>query len=711
MVDTTIKSSQSGNQQKYTLIICEKPNVAKRLSNAIGSKNIEKVSAGNNTIYKVSNGITNYVIISSKGHLYALYDKNKDRKVFPVFDLNWHPISDDSKNLKLIETIRRYSDAAENFIHACDYDQEGELIGYNILQFACKNRYYDSLRAKFSTLTNEDIVKSFSNLETPDQNLAYAAMFRHILDFIYGINFSRSLMSSIKFKGMRSNLTFGRVQSPTLRFIVDRQDEINFHVSTPFWIIKGNFEKDNHDLDLLYQNGNCSSILEAEKILKECEKHDGIVSKINKSNEYVVPPYPFNLGELQKESFRLFKFSPSYTLRLAERLYLRALISYPRTDSQIYPFTLNLKRILKDLSKISIEYQSNVSILFQLKKLCPRNGRQDDPAHPAIYPTGKKPAALTSQEYKIFDLIVKRFFATFGDPLIFSKTTILVKVNRHIFYTNDRKISYLGWVDLYNPYYFISRQRQDFPDLKVGDKLKNIKIFKEEKFTEPPKNFNYSSLLSKMEKEEIGTKSTRGSIIDVLVKRGYVHLNNNNTILPTQLGISLIKYLLKKSPNIVSTNLTKIMESYLRDIESGTRDKADILDEIMIHFLESIYNFKINDTDLEIENFNISFYPTSKYHNNKVILGSCPMCKKGNLQIIRSKKTRKRFISCSDYFTTGCSITLPLPQRGSIKFYSKTCSCCNWPIINIFYNSTRSKKSLCVNINCENKKKLNPNII
>jgi DNA topoisomerase IA len=145
-----------------------------------------------------------------------------------------------------------------------------------------------------------------------------------------------------------------------------------------------------------------------------------------------------------------------------------------------------------------------------------------------------------------------------------------------------------------------------------------------------------------MEKEEIGTKSTRGNIIDVLIRRGYAYVNNKNIIVPTELGISLIRYLLKKSPNIVSTNLTKTMERYLQDIESGNRDKSDILDEIMTNFLESIYNFKKNDSDNDNFDFNITYYPSNKYNNNKVILGTCPVCQKGNLQIIRSKKTKKK---------------------------------------------------------------------
>lgn len=698
------------DKKKYSLIICEKPGVANRISHVLASKTVNQIRINNSRIYEISYNSSNYVVISSKGHLYTLNDFYKDRKLFPVFDLSWVPIRGNQKNQqnkKLIDLIKRLSENADKIIHACDYDPEGELIGYNILQFACKNKYHHCLRAKFSTLTDEEIIDSFNNLEKPNTGMAYAGMFRHMLDFIYGINFSRSLMSSINFKEIKTNLTVGRVQSPTLKFVIDRDYEINCHVPLPYWSIKIQFEKDNQSLLLSYIKPRISSIDEAEIVLKNCQNIDGLVSEISQTNEHLQAPYPFNLGDLQKESFRLFRFSPSYTLFIAEKLYLQALISYPRTNSQTLPTSINNKRILKDLAKISDEYEIIVYKLLSQKKLYPNNGNKSDPAHPAIHPTGRKPSRLTSQEFKVYDLIVKRYFSTFGESTIHSKTTIYVTVNKeHVFYITDYVVSKKGWIDFYVPYNNMSKHSNHLPKLKVGDKLKNIKIIREEKFSEPPKRFNYSSLLSKMEKEEIGTKSTRANIIDSLIKRNYIEVKKN-ILFPTKLGMILIDYLQKKSPRILSTNLTRMLEKYLREIELGVRDYSNILDDVINDILLSIHNYKKNDLEIDSSTINMLKNQTENYYKkrNNIVVGPCPLCRKGNLQIIRSRKTRKRFISCSNYFNEGCSITLPLPQKGIIKSTTKSCSSCNWSVIHIFYYTLRLTKSLCININCPNKKK------
>jgi len=699
------------DKKKYTLIICEKPSVANRISHVLGSKKANQIRINNNTVYEISYNNSNYVVISSKGHLYTLNDFYKDRKLFPVFDLSWVPLTANQKNRqnqKLIDLLKRFSEEADRIIHACDYDQEGELIGYNILQLACDNKYHGCLRAKFSTLTDQDIINSFNNLEKPNTGMAYAGMLRHMLDFIYGINFSRSLMSSIKFKEIKTNLTVGRVQSPTLKFVIDREYEINCHIPLPYWNIKIHFEKGNHSLLLSYIKARMSSIDETEIVLKDCQNIDGLVSEISQTNEYLHAPYPFNLGDLQKESFRLFRFSPNYTLFIAEKLYLKTLISYPRTNSQTLSTSINNKKILEDLAQISDEYKINVHKLMSQKKLYPNNGNKTDPAHTAIHPTGRKPSGLTSQEFRVYDLIVKRYFSTFGGSTIYLKTTIFVTLNKdHVFYITDYVVSKDGWIDFYVPYYNMPKQSKHLPKLKVGDILKNIEIIREEKFTESPKHFNYSSLLSKMEKEGMGTKSTRGNIIDSLIKRNYIEVKKN-ILLPTKLGMILIDYLQKKSPNIISTELTRMLEKYLQEIELGVRNNSNILDDVINDILESIDSYKKDDLEIDLSAINMLKNQTENYYKNKrknILVGPCPLCRKGNLQIIRSRKTRKRFISCSNYFNDGCSITLPLPQKGIIKSTTKSCSYCNWPVIHIFYYTLRLTKSLCININCPKKKK------
>ena len=203
-----------------------------------------------------------YIICHALGHLYGLGDSKEgsSSKSFPVFDPVWLPLSSNRSNRssnskflkykieKLLREISEVSKNATGFIHACDYDQEGEVIGYNILQFACNKKYDVSKRAKFSTMTDEEISGSFENLLPPNYSLKDAGITRHMIDFIYGINFSRVLTNSIrKYQPDQSKgkkfvpLSIGRVQGPTLAFVVDRENEISRHVPIPYWSIVADF--------------------------------------------------------------------------------------------------------------------------------------------------------------------------------------------------------------------------------------------------------------------------------------------------------------------------------------------------------------------------------------------------------------------------------------------------------------------------------------
>jgi len=695
------------NTKKYTIVICEKPNVANKIAITLGTSEIKRIKIHNTIVFDVlSKNNLRYVILSSKGHLYGLHNPNNRGKIFPIFDLYWSPISkpfNNNNTKSIINLISNFSKNANNYIHACDYDQEGELIGYNILELICKKAYSSSQRAKLSTLAPDDISKSFEQLEKINRNMAYAGMFRHLLDYIYGINFSMAVSSVIKIKKRHSYLTVGRVQTPTLKFIVDRDMQINYFIPLPFWNIKGHFKKDNKVLVCSFDRNPIDTLKEANFVINECRNKISVVSSINPSTEYLQPLPPFNLGDLQKESFRLFKFSPSYTLSIAENLYLKALISYPRTNSQILPPSINYRKILNRLSKISKIYEGYSNILLNRAKLYPHNGNKDDPAHPAIYPTGLKPVNLNSGETKLFDLIIKRFFATFGEAAVFNKLRIKILVDQTFsFYLEEKNIVSKGWIEFYIPFYYLKKDHTDYSDIKIGDKLMNIDIILESKFTEPPNFFNYSSLLSKMEKEEIGTKSTRGNIIEILIKRNYVTKSTKENILRScDLGIYLIDFMERNLPNVISTELTRTLERYLADIEMGVIDRIDILNNIISNLIESMDNLQKIDhiPDIDIDN-----QRTQK--KDLIMIGLCPICKKGRFQIIRSKKTRKRFISCSNYFSIGCTATAPIPQKGLIKNTNKTCQECSWPIINIFYPSNRYGKNYCINTNCPSKNKI-----
>lgn len=605
----------------YTLVICEKPDAARRIAYALGTSNsLERSqSRGPLSFFDITsyNSQQRFIICAAIGHMYSLIDATNHTATYPVFDLEWTPTISKSgrpsRIKRIIEMISYFSKNATNYVHACDYDQEGELIGYNILEYACNGKYEKSQRAKISTLTNEDIRKSFNNLLEPNKGLAEAGKSRHIIDFIYGINLSRALSQSYKKnshdnnKLCHNNLSIGRVQGPTLAFITNRECQIRKHIPDPYWSVLTEFETDSgYIIKTCYEHERIRLLPEAFSIFNGCKGKDGQVSEMKNQEIKLLPPHPFSLGDLQKEAYILFKISPSHTLTIAQRLYLDALISYPRTSSQKLPPSIGYKKIISRLAAISADYAGLIQLLCkQYHNLSPNEGKKSDPAHAAIYPTGQKPSnKLQKIEFKIYDLIVRRFLATFANPSISLHTIVSIKINDYIFNTEGKIQIYEGWTQFYKPY-FRSETLQQLPELHKNEILKNININMIEKFIQPPRRFNQATLLEKMEKDQIGTKTTRANIINVLFKRNYITVTNHRSrkyegewIEATDPGFAIIEAIGKYIPNILSVDLTRSMERDLEKIEKGKCNDALVIEKAADRLIKSLMFFKKNEANI-----------------------------------------------------------------------------------------------------------------
>jgi len=689
----------------YKLVICEKPAAAKRLAEILGDKSIRTVNtASRMPIFDImGQNNEHYVICSALGHLYNLVPLKKNRKIYPVFDLEWRSRrlgnSKGATRIDLIlSEITEVSKKATGYIHACDYDIEGELIGYNILQFACNSKYEKSKRAKFSTLTEPDIKNSFSNLLTPDIRLAKAGKTRHKLDFVFGINLSRALSNCFlnhRDHKRYSNITIGRVQGPTLHFVVRREIEINHHIPDPYWNVMADFVKGGELIKASHWPKSIDTLAEAVSIVNDCKDKDGIVKEIRMEEKPVFPPPAFNLGELQKEAYRIFRISPKITLSIAESLYLSALISYPRTSSQKLPTSIHYKDILSKLSRNYSEYRENANSLIRKENLFPRQGSKEDPAHPAIYPTGEKSKKLNALEWKIYDLIVKRFMATFGPAAMVQDSTIFFEVARHQFIAEGKKLLQEGWTRCYKPYFHISESQ--LPELSKGDIVNVQKIRKLEKFTKPPPRYNQASLLDAMEKSGIGTKSTRAEIINTLINRRYI-TQEMSGFEATEIGFAVVDSMTKFIPTVISTDLTKSFEDDLEKIEANEIEDETVIEKAIGTLKAAIEKIKINESLIGRE----LSEAVERTGQDVLGVGVCPVCQKGNLMIIRSYKTRKRFIACSEYRETGCRTSAPLPQIGKLLKSKDACSICGWPVmVNIL--GRRKPWKFCVNIKCESK--------
>jgi DNA topoisomerase-1 len=689
----------------YTLVVCEKPDAARRIASALGSASESRSTAGGVSVFDVMYAGRNYKVCSASGHLYGLADKTKNRSVYPVLDLEWAPIDSGNGNKKnakgaaraarFINTISFLARGADSFIHACDYDQEGEVIGHSILEYACGGKYDKSLRAKFSTLTDDEVKEAFATLAKPSSRLAQAGRSRHMLDFIYGVNLSRALAQSFKAgsSGYR-NLSIGRVQGPTLAFVADRELEIRLHVPDPYWVLTADFDKDGQAVHARYEKPRIEKLAQARAVLDACTGRDGTVSKVSAKKAVLRPPTPFNTGDLQREAYRLFRLSPGYTLAIAEKLYLRALVSYPRTSSQKLPPSINYAKVLSGLAGVSL-YSQPASTLLSRGRLVPNEGLMADPAHPAIYPTGVAPR-LSGLEFKVYDLIAKRFLATFGDPAVTERTDVSINVNNHVFLAEGRAVLYDGWMALYRPY--VNLEQSTLPQLHEGDVLANRQVVMEEKFTQPPWRYSQASLLAKMEEEKIGTKATRADTIATLFKRNYIATKKASGIEATDLGFAVVESMREHAPTIVSTELTRSMEEQLEGIEQGMKEPVDVIEYAVERLVESLATFREQGATIGRQIGSAA----ATQSNAVIVIGGCPVCKNGQLRIIKSRTTKKRFVGCSNYASGGCRASAPLPQKGGIRV-SKTCQC-GWPIISVAFGRGGKRWNTCVNMQCPYKR-------
>jgi DNA topoisomerase-1 len=684
----------------YTLVICEKPDAARRVAEALSSEAPETFVVGGVPAFRLQDaGGKRYVVCAAMGHLYGVSDTVKDRRVYPALDLEWYPLGAISdKAVKAVSSriraIQGLSSDASSFVNACDLDVEGETIGYNILRYACGGKETSAFRARFSALTKEEVVRAFDDARLGSADgLARAGRLRHTIDFVWGVNLSRALSESLRTGYSFRTVSIGRVQGPSLSFIVEKEVDVRTFVPVPYWTVRGSFRKGDVVFEAKYSSVPVVPRKHvADEVKSACEGGVGVVSGVTTNVVSQRPPPPFSLADLQKEAFRLYGYAPSKTLQVAERLYLGAMISYPRTGSQRLP-KVDYRGLLSKLAAIP-GYSGLVGEVLSQGVLHPTEGEKTDSAHPAIYPTGESPRrALAVEERKVFDLIVRRFLSCFGEDAVREVSSVEVSVGGHEFALEETRTLVLGWMR-----FTVGGRAADGPSaaisaLRQGDRVDVDGIAVEEHFRARPPRYNQATLLEKMEREGIGTKATRADIISTLLLRGYVA---GDTMVPTELGISLIEAMREHCPQIISTRLTRDIEAQLERIEGRSDLDGDFFEGMLSALLTQIGEVRRHEGDIARRMRG----SVSESVDARTILGDCPVCKEGKLRVIRSYKSGKRFVGCTGY-PKGCRASAPLPQRGAIRPTAKACGSCGWPVV--YVRLGRHPWRLCVNDRCPRK--------
>ncbi len=685
----------------YELIITEKPSAAQKIADALSDsgKAVKKSNKGVG-YFEISHNKKPIIITSAVGHLYTVDEKEKGKWKYPVYDITWVPSHDrkgSEYTKKYLDNIKKLAKNAMRYTIATDYDIEGEVIGLNIVKYACGQK--DARRMKYSTLTKPDLIESYNNAsEHLDWGQAHAGETRHFLDWLYGINLSRALTLSIKNStGNYKIMSAGRVQGPALKMVVDKEKEIKKFVSKPFWEIEMKYVKSRKTLLAKHKKMPFWKKSEADAVIKKTKGNDAIVVNTAKKEVQQAPPVPFDLTTLQLEAHRVFGIPPKRTLEIAQELYIAGATSYPRTSSQKLPATLGYKKIITALAK-QAKYKPLSTILLGMPSLKPNEGKKNDAAHPAIYPTGQIPKDTTAHKGKIYDLIVKRFFATFGEPALRESVSIHLEVSNEPFSTTGSRTTFKGWHELYAPY--VKLDEIELPHVEIGEALKVKSIKEIEKETQPPRRYTEASIIKELEKRGLGTKATRAAIIESLVLRKYI---TEKPVEATELGIATSDVLHKYCPQILEEEMTKEMEIEMEKIRQKNTSPKKVLDKAKVILDDVLKTIKEKEKPIgkELAKANIDM---QKEINT---LGPCPICKKDDAHLVIKRGKFGRFVACDQY--PEHKLIIKIPQTGYVTATDKICEHCGYPIVNVGKQGKRPHV-LCLNPDCPGKKINDPEI-
>lgn len=585
------------------MIVCiaEKPSVAKDIARIIGANSSRDG-------YMEGNG---YQVTWTFGHLCTLKEPNDYTENWKHWSLSALPMIPDRFGIKLIDdagirkqfaVIERLMQAADGIINCGDAGQEGELIQRWVMQKAkakCPVK-----RLWISSMTDEAIREGFNSLKDQSEYnpLYIAGLSRAIGDWILGMNATR--LYTLKYGQNRQVLSIGRVQTPTLALIVNRQKEIDNFKPEPYWVLSTVYR----DTLFTATKGRFASKEEGEKAFETIAGKTFCITDVQKKNGTEAPQRLFDLTSLQVECNRKFSYSAETTLNLIQALYERKLTTYPRVDTQflsddIYPkcpAILNGLRGYQELTRPLL-----AKALIKPKRIFDTSKVTD---HHAIIPTGVPAVNLTDMERNVYDLIARRFIAAFWPDCKFSTTTVLGKVEDVEFKVSGKEILSPGWRTVY------AREDSDASEdeSKKGDDERTLPAFVKgesgpheptlsEKTTTPPKYYTEATLLRAMEtagkfvedetlraalKENgIGRPSSRANIIETLFKRRYIRRERKNLV-ATQTGIELIDTIHEEL--LKSCELTGIWEKKLRDIEHRRYDASLFINELKTQITEIV---------------------------------------------------------------------------------------------------------------------------
>ncbi|HJJ30585.1 MAG TPA: DNA topoisomerase I [Methanocorpusculum sp.] len=623
------------------LIIAEKNIVAERIAAFLAGK--EKVQVTRDGV-AAHYTFDDTVVMGLRGHVVEVdfvegYNNWRSPEHPPRSLIN-AGITKKPTEKKIVGVMQKLARKATRVTIATDYDTEGELIGkeaYELIRAVNIKVPVD--RARFSAITKEEIIKSIQEATKLDFNLAAAGESRQIIDLVWGASLTRFLSITAR-RGADSILSVGRVQSPTLAMIVDREREIEAFVSTKYWVLSFATIKDDVELEARHAHGRFTDEAEA-KSAYDATKNPVKVTEVITGQKIDRSPTPLDTTALIVGASRL-GISASYAMNRAEDLYMRGFISYPRTDNTTYPKSLKISEHLDIFAHGC--FAKEVAYVKDRMRSVPTRGKKETTDHPPIYPT-----SLANREeigddvsWKLYEFIVRRFFATLCIDAEWETMKVNMLAGTEPYTITGGRILEAGWRGIY-PY--SKAEENILPQFTTGETLTLVSKNSEEKDTQPPARYSQSRLIQRMEELGLGTKSTRHEVISKLAGRKYIE---GNPMKPTIVGRAVTESLEEFAGTITEPTMTKTLEEHMGDIASGTKSMDAVLSESR-KMLSGIF------VELEKNEAAIGRDLMDRTREEQLI-GPCPVCGK---PLIIKRKLSSQFIGCSGY--PDCTFNAGLP--------------------------------------------------
>ncbi len=642
------------------LIITEKDNAARRIAEILSEGSAEAERRNGVNVYRWGTKR----VVGLSGHVVGVDfppEYNDWRDVEPV-ELIDAEVTKEATQENIVTTLKQLARKAESAVIATDYDREGELIGKEAYELIREVTDVPVSRVRFSSITEREVREAFAEPDEIDFDLAAAGEARQIIDLVWGAALTRFLSLSARQLG-DDFISVGRVQSPTLKLIVDREREIQAFDPEDYWEIFADLTKDGATFEAQYFYDDDGS--EAERVWDE-DAADAAYADLGGADAATVtsvrrrtrtdsPPTPFNTTAFISAASSL-GYSAQRAMSIAEELYTAGYMTYPRTDNTVYPEDLEEDELL-DAFVSSADFGEDAQALLEQDEIVATEGDEETTDHPPIHPTGELPSKseLSEDEWEVYELVVRRFFATVAEAATWERLRVVAEAAGRSLKANGKRLVEPGYHAVY-PY--SSASENHVPDVEEGAELAMTDVRLEDKQTQPPRRYGQSRLIETMEKKGLGTKSTRHNSIEKLYDRGYIE---GDPPRPTTLAMAVVEAAEEFADRVVSDDMTAQLEADMTRIANGEATLDEVTDESR-EMLQKVFE-ELADSREEIGEHLQESLKADK------TLGPCPQC--GEAMLVRRSRQGSYFVGCDGF--PECRNTLPLPSTGEPLVLDEEC--------------------------------------